>query len=74
MSWRYSRWDAPSDMDYDAADVCEGAKRVRVTCVQCGRAYDDEADARPPYRCGVCCEANAAANGHPAARRRQGAA
>lgn len=54
MSLRYSRWDAPSDRDYD--DPCQAPPPVVVTCVQCARLFETDYDERPPYRCPSCCE------------------
>lgn len=57
MSWRYSRWDAPSDRDYD--DTCLALPPVVVTCAQCKRLFEVAADEQGPYRCEPCCERNA---------------
>lgn len=51
---RYSRWNAPSDRDYD--DTCQALPSVTVTCNGCHRLFDAEYDDRPPYRCPQCIE------------------
>lgn len=77
MSWRYGRFSAPSDIDYDEPDVTErpryqtafGDDRQTVTCVACGTTYETAWDDRPPFRCVPCLTSR-----QDAAQRRWGAA